>query len=210
MDLGLEAAGIGKTIWQVEKDPYARRVLKRHWPDVQRFDDVKAVGATSLRRAHVVHGGFPCTDTSVSGQVVRDQAGLDGAHSSLWWEMLRICGELLPEFIIVENPPGLITNRNGMAECSVVFPISATMRGTTLCRVQPAVPRTLGLEFLSLHKESFPTLTARDYRSGKGWKPTGHTPQLPEVLGGLVNPTWAEWLGGFPIGWTECDALETP
>jgi|TARA_R110000751_G_C13733639_1_gene476766 DNA (cytosine-5)-methyltransferase 1 len=114
MDLGLEAAGIGKTIWQVEKDPYARRVLQRHWPDVQRFDDVTAVGASSLRRAHVIHGGFPCTDTSVSGQVVRDQAGLDGAHSSLWWEMLRVCGELLPEFIIVENPPGLITNRNGI------------------------------------------------------------------------------------------------
>ena len=107
-------------------------------------------------------------------------------------------------------PQDSLLTETESAECSVVFPISGTMQGMTLYRVQPAVPRTLGLEFLLLHGESFPTLTARDYRSGKGWKPTGHTPQLPEVLGGLVNPTWAEWLGGFPTGWTECDALETP
>ena len=27
--------------------------------------------------------------------------------------------------------------------------------------------------------------------------------------GGKLNPTWVEWLMGFPIGWTGCDALET-
>ena len=27
---------------------------------------------------------------------------------------------------------------------------------------------------------------------------------------GDLNPEWVEWLMGFPIGWTECDALETP
>ena len=116
MDLGLEAAGVGETIWQVEKDPYARRVLKKHWPDVARFDDVRSVGIANLERVHIIQGGFPCTETSVSGQVVRNQAGLDGEHSSLWWEMLRVCGELLPEFIVVENPPGLITNPAGIGQ----------------------------------------------------------------------------------------------
>ena len=27
---------------------------------------------------------------------------------------------------------------------------------------------------------------------------------------GITNPTWCEWLMGFPMGWTETDALETP
>ncbi len=27
--------------------------------------------------------------------------------------------------------------------------------------------------------------------------------------GGKLNPTWVEWLMGFPIGWTGCDASET-
>lgn len=27
--------------------------------------------------------------------------------------------------------------------------------------------------------------------------------------GGKLNPTWVEWLMGFPLGWTGCDASET-
>lgn len=28
--------------------------------------------------------------------------------------------------------------------------------------------------------------------------------------GGQLNPTWVEWLMGFPIGWTDLEGLETP
>lgn len=28
--------------------------------------------------------------------------------------------------------------------------------------------------------------------------------------GGQLNPTWVEWLMGFPTGWTDLNALETP
>jgi hypothetical protein len=27
---------------------------------------------------------------------------------------------------------------------------------------------------------------------------------------GSLNPTWVEWLMGFPLGWTVCDPLATP
>lgn len=40
LDLGLERAGF-ECRWQVEIDPYARRVLAKHWPDVARWDDVR-------------------------------------------------------------------------------------------------------------------------------------------------------------------------
>ena len=46
---------------------------------------------------------------------------------------------------------------------------------------------------------------SRDYRSGKGRQENGHTPQLPEQVGGLLNPTWVEWLMGWPIDWTDPD-----
>jgi len=29
-------------------------------------------------------------------------------------------------------------------------------------------------------------------------------------LGGQLNPTWVEWLMGFPLGWTDCGASATP
>ena len=39
-DLGLERAGM-KCVWQVEIDPYAKRVLEKHWPNVGRWGDVR-------------------------------------------------------------------------------------------------------------------------------------------------------------------------
>lgn len=29
------------------------------------------------------------------------------------------------------------------------------------------------------------------------------------ATGGKLNPTWVEWLMGFPLGWTDLDASET-
>ena len=33
---------------------------------------------------------------------------------------------------------------------------------------------------------------------------------LQSVAGGQLNPTWVEWLMGYPLGWTELNASETP
>lgn len=55
-----------------------------------------------------------------------------------------------------------------------------------------------------------PTPCARDWRSGKGRDWNGHSPQLPEVVGGLLNPLFVEWMMGFPAGWTDCEPSATP
>lgn len=33
---------------------------------------------------------------------------------------------------------------------------------------------------------------------------------LQSMAGGQLNPTWVEWLMGYPLGWTELNASETP
>lgn len=57
-DLGLERAGMA-CLWQVEIDPYATKVLERHWPHVRRFSDVRKVGKRELASVDVICGGFP-------------------------------------------------------------------------------------------------------------------------------------------------------
>lgn len=56
---------------------------------------------------------------------------------------------------------------------------------------------------LLCRQQAAPTLSARDGRSGKGRQENGHAPQLPEVAGGVLNPTWCEPYMGYPIGWTD-------
>jgi hypothetical protein len=57
-------------------------------------------------------------------------------------------------------------------------------------------------------QKMLPTPCARDYRSGKGKTQAerGRTagPSLSEWSGGSLNPTWVEWLMGWPLGWTDC------
>jgi len=106
--LGFERVGI-ETTWQVEIDEYARRVLEKHWPGVERFSDIRECGAHNLKPVDIISGGFPCQDLSVAGK----QQGLDAGRSGLWWEMLRVACELRPRILVVENVPNLLAGDGG-------------------------------------------------------------------------------------------------
>jgi len=99
LELGIERAGLGPVMWQVERDPFCMSVLKRHWPHVARYEDVKEVGAANLAPVDLICGGFPCQDISSAGK----GAGLAGGRSGLWFEFARIVSELRPEWVVVEN-----------------------------------------------------------------------------------------------------------
>lgn len=103
MDLGLERAGM-TCKWQVELDPFCQKVLAKHWPHVKRYGDIRTVGS-ELEPVDLIAGGFPCQDVSCAGT----GAGIDGARSGLWSEMLRIIRLVRPRFVLVENVSALLT-----------------------------------------------------------------------------------------------------
>jgi DNA (cytosine-5)-methyltransferase 1 len=97
LELGLEWAGLGPTLWQCEVDPFCRAVLAKHWPEARRFEDV-----TSPRvypDVDLLCGGFPCQDVSSAGS----GRGLGGARSGLWWHFARVVRQIRPRFVVVEN-----------------------------------------------------------------------------------------------------------
>ncbi len=106
LELGIERAGVGHTVWQVEIDPFCREVLAQHWPAAERFEDVTRFEG---RPADLICGGFPCQDISSAGK----RAGIDGERSALWREFARIIGLVLPRFVVVENVAALLTRGMG-------------------------------------------------------------------------------------------------
>lgn len=109
LELGIERATGARTRWQVEIDPFCRRVLERHWPDAKRFDDVRAVGSHNLEPVDILCGGFPCQDLSVAGR----GAGLDGERSGLFFEVIRIVREIRPRYVLLENVAALLARGLG-------------------------------------------------------------------------------------------------
>ncbi len=102
-DLGLERAGM-KCVWQVEIDDYCNKVLKKHWPEVQRWKDITTFNPAAFVTPDLICGGFPCQDISQVGL----GAGIDGEHSGLWSQYFRIVRLVRPRFVVVENVSALL------------------------------------------------------------------------------------------------------
>jgi DNA (cytosine-5)-methyltransferase 1 len=112
--LGLERTGGFETVAFCEIEEFPRRVLAKHWPGVPQYHDVRTLTADVLRRdgiaVDVITGGFPCQDLSVAGK----QRGMgEGTRSGLWSEIVRLVGELRPQFVIVENVADLLSGPAG-------------------------------------------------------------------------------------------------
>lgn len=87
-----------------EIDPFCQKVLRKHWPDVPLFGDVREVKGTHVGAVDVVYGGFPCQPFSLAG----DRKGRDDDRF-LWPEFSRLVGELGPRWVVAENVPGILT-----------------------------------------------------------------------------------------------------
>jgi DNA (cytosine-5)-methyltransferase 1 len=106
-DLGFQRAGF-EIKWQVEIDPFCRRVLEKHFPEAKRYKDVRTVGAADLERVDVLCGGFPCQPHSVAGR----RRGAEDERD-LWPAFARLVRELEPRWVVAENVPGLLSNDAG-------------------------------------------------------------------------------------------------
>ena len=109
--LGLERAGM-TTVAFCEIEPFCREVLKKHWPEVRCYDDIRTLTADRLKADGIsvdaICGGFPCQDISQAGTWNTGGVGIAGERSGLWSEYNRLIGELRPRYVIVENVAALL------------------------------------------------------------------------------------------------------
>jgi len=100
LDLGLERAGM-KVIWQSEIDPYATRVLAKHWPEVPNHGDIKRIDWRNIVRPDVICGGYPCQPFSLAGARKGEE---DPRH--LWPWVRHALSVVRPRYAILENVRG--------------------------------------------------------------------------------------------------------
>ena len=100
LDLGLERAGM-KVIWQSEIDPYCNKVLKKHWPEVPNYGNIKEIDWSTIPRPDVICGGYPCQPFSTAGK----RRGTDDPRH-LWPWVRTAISELRPRYAILENVRG--------------------------------------------------------------------------------------------------------
>ena len=101
--LGLESTGHFETAAFCEIEPYCQKVLKKHWPDVPIFDDIRKLKGKDIGAIDIITGGYPCQPFSVAGKQKAEQ---DPRH--LWPEYFRLIKELRPTWVIGENVSGHI------------------------------------------------------------------------------------------------------
>jgi DNA (cytosine-5)-methyltransferase 1 len=113
-DLALERAGM-RCAGQIEIDPACQSVLARHFPEVDRHDDIRTALDWWLARSRppldLLCAGFPCQDLSTANTSGR--SGLQGSRSGLFHQLARLAGALRPRWLLLENVTGLLHCNSG-------------------------------------------------------------------------------------------------
>lgn len=104
IELGFELEGGFKVRWFIEQDKYCQRVLRKHWPGVPIYGDIRTVDFERLEPVDILTGGFPCQDISTANPRGK---GIEGERSRLWSYFAEAIRVLRPRYAIAENVPML-------------------------------------------------------------------------------------------------------
>jgi DNA (cytosine-5)-methyltransferase 1 len=114
MDLGFENAGF-KTIWanDIDRDSCTTHL---HWSKSDVIHgDVSILNFSSIPKADVILGGFPCQGFSLAGP-----RKIDDKRNSLYRHFVKLVEEKKPYVFIAENVKGLLTLGDGKIISAII------------------------------------------------------------------------------------------
>jgi len=112
--LGLERTGGFSTVAFCEIESFPQKVLRKHWPEVPIYEDVRKLTAERLHRDGIfpnfISAGFPCQDASAANP---GGQGTKGERTGLFSEAVRLVDELEPCGVLLENVANLLNRGFG-------------------------------------------------------------------------------------------------
>lgn len=92
--------------YAVERDPYCCAVLRDRFPKTAVIEsDVRDVDFSRMVGVDAICAGFPCQDISLAGK----GAGIHGARSGMYREVVRAVESIKPGIVFLENSPEIRT-----------------------------------------------------------------------------------------------------
>ena len=99
---GISAEWAGyRTVGFAECAEYPSRVLKRHWPHVKNYGDVRKVTAKKTGRIDCISASPPCQPYSVANR----NRGDESDDRILWPELCRVVEDIRPRWLVGEETP---------------------------------------------------------------------------------------------------------
>ena len=99
-----------KTVAFVECEPFCQKVLKKHWPHVEQFHDIRTYNPEPYS-ADIICGGFPCQSISNAG---KREGITETSQSGLWYELYRVICLLQPRYVVLENVSAILSKGLGI------------------------------------------------------------------------------------------------
>jgi len=110
LEMAVQAAFGGETVFHADPDLGASKILAHHWPQVPNLGDITALYWAQVAAEHgpvdLAAMGFPCTDLSLAGPRTGIQPG---NRSGLWLHCAAGIDALNPRYVVIENVRGLLS-----------------------------------------------------------------------------------------------------
>jgi len=105
--LGFQWAGLSKPVLFCDIEPWSRKVLAKHWPDVPIAEDVKELANDpdgNVPDCDILTAGYPCQPFSHAGKRLGHE---DDRH--IWPYLLQIVAQKRPAWCCFENVYGHVS-----------------------------------------------------------------------------------------------------
>jgi len=148
--------------------------------------------------------GLDCSAAGSRAKTSALPAGLRGSRASV-----RACGPTWRAWCVSADRVGwwlrtfLACEAGARTGCCLIWTLRATPAGRWWWVLSMPAPRTGGAAFGWWRKPLLPTVVARDWKHGSlRQQGRRRACQLSDAVGGRLHPGYAEWMMGFPEGWT--------